>query len=143
MKYGAWTLGPLPVVSFVVPFWGYLIGSLLYIWLNQKRNYNGDYRYSIWSMCHPTMCAGRLEVGMAAYGKPVGRYMRREGPCILSLLVCMYVCMYKAHSDLCFVSGCPCWGVFGVSWFWVVVPFLGSLECACLAPSLPWPLTAL
>ena len=26
----------LPVVSIVVPFWGYLIGSILYIWLNQK-----------------------------------------------------------------------------------------------------------
>ena len=35
----------LPVVSIVVPFWGYLIGSLLYGWLNQKRNYNGDCRY--------------------------------------------------------------------------------------------------
>ena len=29
----------LPVVSIVVPFGGYLIGSLLYICLNQKRNY--------------------------------------------------------------------------------------------------------
>ena len=27
----------LPIVSIVVPFWGYLIGSLLYIWLNQKK----------------------------------------------------------------------------------------------------------
>ena len=27
----------LPVVSIVFPFWGYLIGSLLYIWLNQKK----------------------------------------------------------------------------------------------------------
>ena len=34
----------IPIVSIVVPFWGYLIGSYLYIWLNQKRNYNGDYR---------------------------------------------------------------------------------------------------
>ena len=34
----------LPFVSIVVPFGGYLLGSLLYIWLNQKRNYDGDYR---------------------------------------------------------------------------------------------------
>ena len=34
----------IPIVSIVVPFWGYLIGSLIYNWLNQKRNYNGDYR---------------------------------------------------------------------------------------------------
>ena len=34
----------IPIVSIVVPFGGYLIGSYLYIWLNQKRNYNGDYR---------------------------------------------------------------------------------------------------
>ena len=27
----------LPVVSIVVPCWGYLIGSLLYIWLNPKK----------------------------------------------------------------------------------------------------------
>ena len=27
----------VPVVSIVVPFWGYLIGSLLCIWLNQKK----------------------------------------------------------------------------------------------------------
>ena len=27
----------LPIVSIVVPFGGYLIGSLLYIWLNQKK----------------------------------------------------------------------------------------------------------
>ena len=27
----------LPVVSIAVPFGGYLIGSLLYIWLNQKK----------------------------------------------------------------------------------------------------------
>ena len=26
-----------PIVSIVVPFWGYLIGSKLYIWLNQKK----------------------------------------------------------------------------------------------------------
>ena len=26
----------LPIVSIVVPFWGYLIGSLIYSWLNQK-----------------------------------------------------------------------------------------------------------
>ena len=39
------------IVSIVVPSWGYLIGSYLYIWLNQNkelqtktRNYNGDYR---------------------------------------------------------------------------------------------------
>ena len=25
-------------------FWGYLLGSLIQNWLNQKRNYNGDYR---------------------------------------------------------------------------------------------------
>ena len=36
--------GPTYIVSIVVPFWGYLLGSYLYIWLNQKRNYNGDYR---------------------------------------------------------------------------------------------------
>ena len=35
----------VPVVSIVVPFWGYPIGPLLYIWLNQKKNYNGDYRF--------------------------------------------------------------------------------------------------
>ena len=35
------------IVSIVVPFWGYLIGSLIYNWLNQKRNYNGDYRYTV------------------------------------------------------------------------------------------------
>ena len=34
----------LPIVSIVVPFWGYLLGSLISNWLNQKRNYNGDYR---------------------------------------------------------------------------------------------------
>ena len=38
------TRGTLPIVSIVVPFGVYLIGSLLYIWLNQERNYNGDYR---------------------------------------------------------------------------------------------------
>ena len=26
-----------PRVSIVVPFWGYLIGSLIYNWLNQKK----------------------------------------------------------------------------------------------------------
>ena len=31
-------ISSLPVVSIVVPFWVYLIGSLLYIWgLNQKK----------------------------------------------------------------------------------------------------------
>ena len=29
------------VVSVVVPFLGYLLGSQIYNWLNQKRNYNG------------------------------------------------------------------------------------------------------
>ena len=37
-------VSPIPIVSIVVPFLGYLIGSVLYIWLNQKRNYNGDCR---------------------------------------------------------------------------------------------------
>ena len=27
----------LPIVSIVVSFWGYLIGSLIYNWLNQKK----------------------------------------------------------------------------------------------------------
>ena len=27
----------LPIVSIVVPFWGYLIGSLIYNWLNQRK----------------------------------------------------------------------------------------------------------
>ena len=31
--------------SIVAPFRGYLINSLIFNWLNQKRNYNGDYRY--------------------------------------------------------------------------------------------------
>ena len=26
-----------PIVSIAVPFWGYLLGSYLYIWLNQKK----------------------------------------------------------------------------------------------------------
>ena len=28
---------PLPIVSIVVPFWGYLLGSLIESWLNQKK----------------------------------------------------------------------------------------------------------
>ena len=36
----------LPVVSIVVPFWGYLIGSILYIWLNQKGT-TMEYRYRV------------------------------------------------------------------------------------------------
>ena len=35
----------VPVVSIVVPFWVYLYRILIIYWLNQKRNYNGDYRY--------------------------------------------------------------------------------------------------
>ena len=27
----------LPIVSIVVPFWGYLVKALVYTWLNQKR----------------------------------------------------------------------------------------------------------
>ena len=27
----------LPIVSIVVPFWGYLIKALIYNWLNQKK----------------------------------------------------------------------------------------------------------
>ena len=27
----------LPIVSIIVPFWGYLLGSLVQNWLNQKR----------------------------------------------------------------------------------------------------------
>ena len=57
-----WSLGftcpmwTIPRVSIVVPFWGYLIGSLLYIWLNQKRNYNGDSRYPLsFSRMHDSM----------------------------------------------------------------------------------------
>ena len=34
----------VPIVSIVVPFLGYPIGSLIYNRSNQKRNYNGDYR---------------------------------------------------------------------------------------------------
>ena len=37
LRLRVWTFWDLPVVSIVVPFWGYLIGSLLYIWLNQKK----------------------------------------------------------------------------------------------------------
>ena len=50
--------GFLPIVSIVVPFWGYLLGSVIEIWLNQKRSYNGDYRYH--QACHPSqvkLCA--------------------------------------------------------------------------------------
>ncbi|OLQ02780.1 Adenylate cyclase 1 [Symbiodinium microadriaticum] len=35
----------VPIVSIVVPFWGYFRGFIAYNWLSQKRNYNGDYRY--------------------------------------------------------------------------------------------------
>ena len=35
----------LPIVSVVVPFWGYLLGSFIWNWLNpKKRNYNGHHR---------------------------------------------------------------------------------------------------
>ena len=37
----------LPVVSIVVPFWGYLLGSLIiHLVKPKKRNYNGDHRYT-------------------------------------------------------------------------------------------------
>ena len=41
-----WRLRPQrpPIVSVVVPFWGYLMGFLVYSWSNKKRNYKGDHR---------------------------------------------------------------------------------------------------
>ena len=38
----------LPIVSIVVSFWGYLIGSLIYNWLNKKETTMEtiDYRYN-------------------------------------------------------------------------------------------------
>ena len=42
--YDLYELFIVSIVSIVVPFGGYLFGSLIQNWLNKKRNYNGDYR---------------------------------------------------------------------------------------------------
>ena len=110
----------LPVVSIVVPFLGYLIGSLIYNWLNQKRNYNGDYRYYLpLTLLLPLPLPLPLQLPLPLPLPPPPPLPQPPPPPPSLLLLCLLLRSERRQISGRIASDCSssCGSGLGISWF--------------------------